>query len=81
VVLAGQVGVAGHLKIGHHVVAAGQTGVVTNISDGQKVWGIPAQPIQDIKRQMVALKHLPELLKRVAELEKKSGVERKQDAE
>jgi hypothetical protein len=34
---------------------------------------IPAQPDRDIKRQVLALQKLPELLRRVAELEKELG--------
>ncbi len=70
VTLAGQVGIAGHLKIGHGVMVAGQSGVMNNIPDGGKWFGSPARPDRDMKRQYIALEHLPELLKRVAELEK-----------
>jgi UDP-3-O-[3-hydroxymyristoyl] glucosamine N-acyltransferase len=76
-VLAGQVGIAGHLKIGNQVIVAAQSGVGKDIPDGEKWWGSPAQPAQDRKRQIIALRKLPELLKRVAELEKKLGVEPK----
>jgi UDP-3-O-[3-hydroxymyristoyl] glucosamine N-acyltransferase len=71
VTLAGQVGVAGHLKIGNRVVVAAQSGVMTNIPDGEKYLWSPAQPDRQAKRQMIALQQLPELLKRVTELEKK----------
>jgi UDP-3-O-[3-hydroxymyristoyl] glucosamine N-acyltransferase len=76
-VLAGQVGIAGHLKIGSQATVAAQSGVMHDIPDGEKWFGYPAQPDREIKRQMIAQRHLPELLKRVAELEKKLGVERK----
>ena len=71
VILAGQVGLAGHLKIGNQVTVAAQSGVMTDIPDGAKWFGSPAQPDRDTKRQIIAIQHLPELLKRVAELEKK----------
>ena len=74
VVLAGQVGLAGHLKIGNRVSIAAQSGVMHNIPDGEKWFGYPAQPDRQTKRQIIALHHLPELLKRVSELEKKLGV-------
>ncbi|MGH7976917.1 MAG: UDP-3-O-(3-hydroxymyristoyl)glucosamine N-acyltransferase [Limisphaerales bacterium] len=77
VVLAGQVGVAGHLKIGNQVTVAGQSGVMSDIPDGGKWLGTPAQPDRQTKRQAIAIQHLPELLKRVAELEKKLGVKKK----
>ncbi len=73
VVLAGQVGVAGHLKIGNQVIVGAKSGVMHNIPDGETWLWIPAQPIREVKRQVVALQKLPELLKRVAELEKKLG--------
>jgi len=71
--LAGQVGLAGHLKIGNQVVVAAQSGVMRDIPDGQKVFGYPAVPDKEAKRQIIALKQLPDLLRRVAELEKKLG--------
>jgi UDP-3-O-[3-hydroxymyristoyl] glucosamine N-acyltransferase len=74
VVIAGQVGLAGHLKIGNRVSIAAQSGVMHNIPDGEKWFGYPAQPDRQAKRQMIALQQLPDLLKRVAELEKKLGV-------
>lgn len=73
VTLAGQAGVAGHLKIGNRVVVAAQSGVMTNIPDGETYLWSPAQPNRQAKRQMIALQHLPELLRRVSELEKKVG--------
>lgn len=73
VVLGGQVGVAGHLKIGNGVSIAAKSGVMHNIPDGEKWFGIPAQPDKQTKRQMIAIQKLPELLRRVGELEKKLG--------
>jgi UDP-3-O-[3-hydroxymyristoyl] glucosamine N-acyltransferase len=75
-VLAGQVGIAGHLKIGSHATVAAQSGVMHDIPDGEKWFGSPAQPDREIKRQMIAQRHLPEVLKRVAELEKRLGIGR-----
>jgi UDP-3-O-[3-hydroxymyristoyl] glucosamine N-acyltransferase len=73
VILAGQAGLAGHLKIGNRVSVAAQSGVMHNIPDGEKWVWTPAQPDRQAKRQMIALQQLPELLRRVAELEKKLG--------
>jgi UDP-3-O-[3-hydroxymyristoyl] glucosamine N-acyltransferase len=69
-VIAGQVGIAGHLKIGSGVTIAAQSGVMHDIPDGQKWFGTPAQPDREMKRQLLAMQKLPELLRRVAELEK-----------
>jgi UDP-3-O-[3-hydroxymyristoyl] glucosamine N-acyltransferase len=71
--LAGQVGIAGHLKIGNKVTIAAQSGVMNDVPDGAKWLGAPAQPDRQAKRQMIALQHLPELLRRVRELEKLVG--------
>jgi UDP-3-O-[3-hydroxymyristoyl] glucosamine N-acyltransferase len=77
VVLAGQVGVAGHLKIGSKVTVGAKAGVMSDIPAGEKWLGAPAQPDKQAKRQMIAIQLLPELLKRVAELEKKLGTKLK----
>jgi len=74
-ILAGQAGIAGHLKIGNRVTVAAQSGIMNNIPDGEKWLGSPAQPDRQAKRQMIAVTHLPDLLKRVAELEKRLGVD------
>ena len=70
VTLAGQVGVAGHLKIGNGVTVTAQSGVMHDIPDGQKWLGSPAQPDRVAKRQLLALHHMPEKMKRLADLER-----------
>jgi len=74
VILGGQVGLAGHLKIGNRVSIAAQSGVMHSIADGEKWFGYPAQPDRQTKRQIIALHQLPELIRRVAELERKIGI-------
>lgn len=73
VVMAGQVGIGGHLKIGNQVIIGAKSGVMHNVPDGEKWMWLPAQPDRNAKRQMIGLQRLPDLLKRVAELEKKLG--------
>jgi UDP-3-O-[3-hydroxymyristoyl] glucosamine N-acyltransferase len=80
VILAGQVGLAGHLKIGNNVTIAAQSGVMHDIPDGQKWFGSPAMPDRKMKRQVLALQQLPELLRRVAELERRLGLEQEKPA-
>ena len=70
VTLAGQVGLAGHLRIGHNVTIAAQSGVMKGINDGEKWFGTPAQPDKKMKRQLLALKKLPDLLRRYNRFEK-----------
>lgn len=69
VTLAGQVGIAGHLTIGHQAIIAAQSGVMHHVPDKGKYLGAPAQPDRQAKRQMIALQQLPELIRRVKELE------------
>lgn len=79
VILAGQAGIAGHLKIGNRVTVAAQGGVMNNIPDGEKWMGSPAQPDRQAKRTLISMQYLPDLLKRVTELEKKLGIDPKTD--
>ncbi|MHB8522910.1 MAG: UDP-3-O-(3-hydroxymyristoyl)glucosamine N-acyltransferase [Limisphaerales bacterium] len=73
VTLAGQVGIAGHLKLGHRVIVAAQSGVMNHIPDGEKWFGSPAQPDRKMKRQLIALQQLPDLIRRIKALEKRLG--------
>lgn len=68
-VVASQSGVAGHLKIGKQAMIGAKSGVMRDIPDGGKVLGIPAAPDKQAKRQMIAVTQLPELIRRVRELE------------
>jgi UDP-3-O-[3-hydroxymyristoyl] glucosamine N-acyltransferase len=72
-VLAGQVGIAGHLKIGNNVTVGSKAGVMHNIPDGETWLGIPATPDKQAKRVMIAVQRLPDLLRKVAEWERKLG--------
>jgi UDP-3-O-[3-hydroxymyristoyl] glucosamine N-acyltransferase len=47
---------------------------MTDIPDGSTWLGAPAQPDKQAKRQLIAIQHLPELLRRVNKLERKLGV-------
>jgi len=75
VTIAGQVGVAGHLRIADKVTIAAQSGVMHHIPEGQKWLGSPAGPDRVMKRQYLAMERLPELLRRVQELERRLGDE------
>lgn len=71
VTLAGQAGLAGHLKIGNRVTVMARAGVMNDIPEGEVWLGEPARPQRDRKRQLIAIERLPDLAKRVRELEKK----------
>ncbi len=74
VVLGGQVGIAGHLKIGNQAIVSAKSGVMRDVKDGEKVFGIPAMEDLQAKRQIIAVQQLPDLIRRVRELEKKLGI-------
>ena len=70
VVLGGQVGVAGHLKIGAGAQVAASSGVMTDIPPGEKWGGTPAVPLNEAKRLHLYTLKLPEMLARIKKLEK-----------
>lgn len=69
VTLGGQTGVAGHIKVGNNVTVAAKTGITNNTGDNETLSGYPAINLQDDLKNKIALKKLPELLKRVKKLE------------
>jgi UDP-3-O-[3-hydroxymyristoyl] glucosamine N-acyltransferase len=70
VILAGQVGLVGHIHIGDQVTVAAQSGVTHSAPSGKRLLGSPARDAMESKRIEAALRRLPELLKRVKELER-----------
>ena len=73
VILAGQVGIADHIEIGDNVIVAAQAGVMKYIPPHMVVWGTPARPIKDTKKSAILVNKLPEIYKRLKDLEKKIG--------
>jgi UDP-3-O-[3-hydroxymyristoyl] glucosamine N-acyltransferase len=74
VILAGQVGVAGHLTIGDGAVATAQSGIPNDVPPGAVVSGYPATDNRTWLRTVAATHRLPDLLKRLASLEKRLGI-------
>ena len=71
VILTGQVGVAGHLEIGDRVVATAQTGIPNSIEPDKVVSGYPAIDNRAWLKASAVFAKLPELLRRVRELERR----------
>ena len=69
-VIASQSGIAGHLKLGNQATVGAKSGVMRDIGDKETVLGIPAQPDKQTKRQWIAAQQLPEMIKRLRDLEK-----------
>ncbi len=70
-VLAGQVGIADHVEIGEGAILTAKSGVPNDIPAGEVWSGIPARPTGEAKRIWAAENRLPELLRRVRDLEKR----------
>jgi UDP-3-O-[3-hydroxymyristoyl] glucosamine N-acyltransferase len=71
VMFGGQVGVGGHLAVGRGVVAVGQSGITNSVEAGKMVAGYPAIDARDWRRASAVFRRLPELKKRIEELEAK----------
>jgi len=68
-ILAGQVGTAGHLTIGDGTVITAQSGVPNDVPAGALYSGYPAVENREWLKMMAALNRLPELQRRVQQLE------------
>ena len=69
--IGGQVGIVGHLTIGNRVKIAAQSGIGSDVADDTIIQGSPAFDHMDYKKAYVIFKHLPELSKKIKELESK----------
>ena len=70
-ILAGQVGTAGHLTVGDGAVITAQSGVPNDVPERSLYSGYPAVENREWLRMMAALHRLPELQRRVSDLEQK----------
>ena len=73
-VVASQSGIAGHLKIGRQAVIGAKSGVMRDVPEKTTVLGIPAVADKQAKRQWIATQQLPDLVRRVRELERLAGI-------
>ena len=64
VTLAGQVGVAGHLEIGENTMIGAQSGIAGNVEANKILSGHPLVDHREDMKIRVAMKKLPELLKK-----------------
>jgi UDP-3-O-[3-hydroxymyristoyl] glucosamine N-acyltransferase len=72
-VLGGQVGVGGHIIIGAGARVGAQAGVIGDIPGGETYSGYPARPHRLALRAQSAFFKLPDLIRRVRELEVRLG--------
>ena len=71
-ILAGQVGVAGHINIADNCIFGAQSGIANNVKKSGMYQGSPAIDAMNWRRSSVGFKQLPELIKKIQELEKRS---------
>ncbi len=70
-ILAGQVGVAGHIEVADNCIFGAQTGVAGSVRKSGMYQGSPAIDAMNWRRSSVGFKQLPDIIKRLQELEKK----------
>ena len=71
VVIAGQTGVKEQVKIGDRAVLGAQTGVMGDVPAGAFVSGYGAKPHREVLKTAAAVNQLPDLLKKVREMERR----------
>jgi len=70
-IIAGQVGVVGHVKIANKTSVGAQSGISKGVSkEGTALFGSPAIDIKDQFKSIIVYKKLPEMLKRIEEMER-----------
>lgn len=79
VMCGGQAGIAGHLDIGDGARLSARAGAIGDVEGGRTVSGFPARDHREFMRGKAMVGKLPELRRRVRELEKE--VERLRDGE
>jgi len=73
VVMAGQVGVVGHISIGDGAIVTAQTGVPGDVKPGAVISGSPAIENRSWLKSVAVFAKLPDLQKRVRDLERRVG--------
>jgi len=71
VMMGGQVGMVGHIEVGDDMIVGAQAGVSKSFNIKGMISGYPARPQQEELRMEAAVQRLPELMKRVQQLEEK----------
>jgi len=74
--IGGQVGMAGHITVGNNVKIGAQSGVTKSVKDNQVINGTPAFGFTDFNKSYVYFKQLPELAKKINNLEKNIELKR-----
>jgi UDP-3-O-[3-hydroxymyristoyl] glucosamine N-acyltransferase len=79
VVLAGRVGVRDHVTIGDNVRAGGGTGITKDVPGNSTIMGTPHMPHREWLKLQTYIKKLPDLFRRMTQIEKDLNTEKKHD--
>jgi UDP-3-O-[3-hydroxymyristoyl] glucosamine N-acyltransferase len=71
VVMGGQTGIVGHLKIADGAMFAARSGIKKSVTSGGKYGGDPVAPLMDHQREQVLLRNIKKLTDKVRALEEK----------
>jgi UDP-3-O-[3-hydroxymyristoyl] glucosamine N-acyltransferase len=69
VILWGQVGVSKTLRIGDNAVLYAQSGVHASLEGNQTYFGSPAEPAKEKMKELVWVKRIPEIWKKITQKE------------
>jgi UDP-3-O-[3-hydroxymyristoyl] glucosamine N-acyltransferase len=67
-VMGGKAGVVDHVQVGERAQVGAASVVTRAVKSGELVWGYPARPLADTKRQMASVARLPALVRSLARL-------------
>ena len=82
VVLAGQAGLSDHVTVGDHVTLAAKSAALRDIESNSAHGGIPALPLNIWKRSVTILPKLPDLARKIRDLESRlNNIEKKNSGE
>lgn len=79
VTLGGQSAISGKVLMRKGSLLMGMSAIASDTEPGGMYFGIPARPAREMHKINGSLVYVPELLKRVAALEKKLGIEKKSE--
>ncbi|WP_203258714.1 UDP-3-O-(3-hydroxymyristoyl)glucosamine N-acyltransferase [Hyunsoonleella ulvae] len=71
--IGGQVGIVGHITIGNNVKIQAQSGIGRNVKDNEVLQGSPALAYGDYNKSYVHFKNLPQIIKKINDIEKNYG--------
>lgn len=71
VMIGGQAGIGGHLHIADNTKIVAQSGIPNTVKKADSLMGSPGIPLEDFKKSYFGFRKLPQILKRLQELENK----------